>query len=149
MAAATNTATIGKRTTTSTIKTTGRWRVGGRKYAAIYQGLQLKALLKNKLMMKSLSDEIEIGMSVIGKIYLHLADQEDITVSFDVSKITHLDETPEGTVVSYAETGGQLSSFVDVHQYLVKEKKSEIEKAYTDVQIYRNAALEKINSLLD
>ena len=99
--------------------------------------------------MKSLSDEIEIGMSVVGKIYLHLADAEDIKVSFDVSKITHLEETPSGTIVSYAEEGGQLGNFVDVHQYLVKEKKSEIEKAYADVQIYRNAALEKINSLLD
>ena len=99
--------------------------------------------------MKSLSNDIEIGMSVVGKLYLHLAEADNVIVSFDVSKMTGLEETEEGTVVSYAETGGQLGSFVDVHKYTVKENKAEIEKAYTDVQIYRNAALEKINSLLD
>lgn len=104
--------------------------------------------------MNSLSNEIEIGMSVVGKLYLHLADTEECEidspkVAFDVSQMIKLEETDSGTIVHYAETGGQLGSFVDVHQYIVKESKAEIEKAYADVQIYRNAALEKINSLLN
>ena len=104
--------------------------------------------------MKSLSNDIEIGMSVVGKLYLHIIELDNYEVdapkvAFDVSDIVKLEETESGTIVHYAETSGQFGSFVDVHKYVVKESKAEIEKAYADVQIYRNAALEKINSLLN
>lgn len=93
-------------------------------------------------------------MSVVGKLYLHIIGIDDYEVdapkvAFDVSDIVELEETESGTIVHYAEASGQFGSFTDVHKYVVKEHKDEIERACADVQIYRNAALEKINSLLN
>jgi len=90
--------------------------------------------------MKSQSSEIEIGMSVIGKLYLNVIavgcnEVAVPEVAFDVSNIKKIEESDNGTIIWYAETSGQFDTFVDVHQYTVKEKKEDIEKAIADARM--------------
>lgn len=97
-------------------------------------------------------NEIEIGMTVVGKLYLHCAGV-DIPTAFDISKIERVLETELGGAIVMYEDRDRRSVTEEnrsyVNPYIVEEKKEDIEKAIEEAMTYRDAALTAINSMLN
>lgn len=92
--------------------------------------------------------DVEIGISVIAKIYLHVAGN-DLATPFEVKYIVGYEDTENGTVIKYAEPSGWSSAAPEPYPYIVEENASSIEKAIQDSEYYRDEALKRINELLE
>jgi len=88
--------------------------------------------------------DIEIGIKIVANIYLTVVGN-DLPTAFEVAKINGVSEENFGTVVTYIGYDSDPSSL----RYIVEESKEEIDKAIERVKFYRDAAIEKINSLLE
>lgn len=93
--------------------------------------------------------DIEIGITIVAKIYLHVLDN-DMPTAFEVKRITEVNEEDTGTVITYAEQPiNPLSSGpLNTVNYIVSESKEDIEKAIKDAEYYRDEGLKHISSLL-
>lgn len=92
--------------------------------------------------------DIEIGIDINAKLYLHIAGGEQPT-AFQARWIVDVKEGELGTVVSYVEPRQMLFSNGEVVEYVVDEPVEEVQKALDDAKMYRDAAIEKINSMLE
>lgn len=93
--------------------------------------------------------DIEIGITIVAKIYLHVLDN-DMPTAFEVKRITEVNEEDTGTVITYVEQPiNPLSSGpLNTVNYIVSESKEDIEKAIKDAEYYRDEGLKHISSLL-
>ena len=93
--------------------------------------------------------DIEIGMTVVGKLYLHCVSCE-LPTAFDISRIKEVLESElGGAVVMYEEHGtNKYDSSSFIYPYVVEEKVEDINSAIKEATSYKDAALETINSLL-
>lgn len=94
--------------------------------------------------------DIEIGVSVIPRLYLHCIGME-LPTPFNVSSIEGIEEGEMGTIIRYKDAVYGNPPYSDktcITPYYVTEKKEDIEKAIEKAEQYRSAAIETINSLL-
>lgn len=80
--------------------------------------------------------DIEIGIDIVAKLYLHVASN-DLPSPFEVKKITDVKEGELGTIVTYSG-----------HDFIVTESVEDIKKSIEDAQAYRDAAINAINLML-
>lgn len=94
---------------------------------------------------------IEIGMTVVGKLYLHCVGLDKPT-AFDIRYIEGVEDGDAGTVVKYLDKVYGSNDYENKRvsmPFLVEESREEIEEAIKEAESYRDAALEKINSMLE
>lgn len=92
--------------------------------------------------------EVEIGIKIVASIYLTVIGNE-LPTAFEVARINDVSEEGIGTVITYVEGEGPYSSKLSSFRYIVEESKEIIDKAIERAKGYRDAAIEKINSLLE
>lgn len=91
--------------------------------------------------------DIEIGMNVVAKLYLHILDNEFPT-PFEAHKIDKLENSDFGTIVFYKEMA-DVSSDIKPVTYIVSETIEEINEALHDAKKFRDAGLNAIRSMLN
>ena len=92
--------------------------------------------------------DIEIGLDISAKLYLHITGNE-LPTAFQVKQIADVKEGELGTIVTYAELVLPFSSGMSTYDYVVEESVEDIQRALDDAKMYRDAAIEKINSMLE
>ena len=92
--------------------------------------------------------DIEIGIDINAKLYLHITGCE-VPTAFEVKWIGDVKDGDLGTIVSYIEPRQHLFSNGEVVEYVVEESVEDIQQALDDAKMYRDAAIEKINSMLE
>lgn len=85
-----------------------------------------------------MENEIEIGVKVLTRIYLHV-DGNELGTAFDPSKIAAVTPFEEGSIVKYVDE--------ETHRYFVTEKEEDINTAIKNATLYKNAALKAINEI--
>ena len=80
---------------------------------------------------------IEIGISVVTKIYPHWYD-DHTEVEIETKAINEINQGEEGTYIHYG--AGFLC--------IAEESEEEIKEAIKEAEAYRNSALDAINSML-
>lgn len=90
---------------------------------------------------------VEIGIDIVAKLYLHVMGSEKPT-AFQAKWIGDVKEGELGTTISYIEPRQYLFSGAEVVEYVVEESVDDVRHALDDAKMYRDAAIEKINSML-
>lgn len=90
-----------------------------------------------------LTNDIEIGIDIVAKLYLH-TDGNDLPTPFDAKRITNIREIDFGTVIAYKEPKSER-----VFEYIVDESEEKIRSAMLDAETYRDIAISAINSALE
>ncbi len=92
---------------------------------------------------------IEIGMNVVAKLYLHTLGLDETPVGFEVRRIKDIEETEVGTVIIYLDNENKYESSLNEYSYIVSESKTDIEEAIKEATSYRDAALKAINDAIE
>ena len=87
--------------------------------------------------------DIEIGMSVIAKLYLHIIGN-DLPTPFEAHKIKKIEDSELGTLLQYEEYAG-----ANISPFIVTESMEEINEALEESAKYRDAGLNAIQSMLE
>ena len=98
-----------------------------------------------------MENEIEIGVKVLTRIYLHV-DGNELGTAFEVAKIVRVDPFQEGTIITYDEwvkpfddpekNAGRLG----LARYYVSEIAEKIREAMETSLRYKQVAMDAINS---
>lgn len=90
--------------------------------------------------------EIEIGMSVVPNIYLHVANFE-METPFDVRRIEEVHPLngcqDEGCIIAYSEEAD------NVHRYYVQESAELVNDAIESAKKYRDVCLKALDKYLE
>lgn len=92
--------------------------------------------------------DVEIGIDISAKLYLHVTGNE-LPTAFQVKGIADVKEGELGTIITYSELIPPMESGLSMYEYIVDESVEDIQRALDDAKMYRDAAIEKINSMLE
>lgn len=84
-------------------------------------------------------NNIEIGMEIIAKIYVHPLFDIEHAYAVDVSEITDIVDTIDGGMILFKEEGDMM---------LVEENGVMIREAMDEACSYKSAALKAVNDML-
>ena len=87
--------------------------------------------------------DIEIGMNVVAKLYLHIIGN-GLPTPFEAHKMAMLEDSDFGTVIHYEEYPGAEPTSI-----IVNESREEINEALEEAAKYRDAGLNAIQSMLE